>query len=255
MLRAIRHNQGLRQQDVSERAGISQDVVSRAERGRLDGMPLRHLDSIARALNAEISVTIRWRGGDLDRLLDEGHAALGGQLAMWLSRFGWEVRPEVTFSIWGERGAIDLLAFHEATGTLLVVEVKTELASVEETLRRHDAKARLADRIATDQLGWRPRTVARLLVLPDGATPRRRVERHHELLALSHPLRGRELRRWLRAPSTTMSGLIFVSFPRAMRDRRTVLARKRIRHAPVSVAGSLDRPEARPTSAFHAPHA
>lgn len=218
-------------------------------------MPLRHLDSIARALDAEISVAIRWRGGDLDRLLDEGHAALGGQLTAWLSRFGWEIRPEVTFSIWGEHGAIDLLALHEATGTLLVVEVKTELASVEETLRRHDAKVRLADRIATDQRGWTPRAVARLLVLPDGATARRRVERHEVLLARSYPLRGRELRRSLRAPRSPMSGLIFVSFPRGMRDRQTVLSRKRIRHAPVSVAGLPDRPEPRPNTSFHAPHA
>jgi Holliday junction resolvase-like predicted endonuclease len=215
---------------VGERAGISQDVVSRAERGQVAGMPLRNLESIAHALEADVSVTIRWRGGDLDRLLDEGHAALGGRLAAWLSRFGWEVRPEVTFSIWGERGAIDLLAFHETTGTVLVVEVKTELASVEETLRRHDAKARLADRIATDHLGWMPRAVARLLVLPDGATARRRVERHEEVLTRSYPMRGGDVRRWLRAPSKSMSGLLFLSFPRAMPGKRTIVGRKRIRH-------------------------
>ncbi|MDQ2966125.1 MAG: hypothetical protein M3R57_09790, partial [Chloroflexota bacterium] len=100
---------------MGDRAGVSQDVVSRAERGQLDGMPLRHLDSIARALDAEFAVTIRWRGGDLDRLLDEGHAALGGHLVTLLSRLGWDVRPEVTYSIWGERGSIDLLALHERT--------------------------------------------------------------------------------------------------------------------------------------------
>jgi hypothetical protein len=216
-------------------------------------MPFRHLDSIARALDGEIAVTIRWRGGDLDRLLDEGHAALGGRIATWLSRFGWEVRPEVTYSIWGERGAIDLLAFHAPTRTLLVVEVKTELTSVEETLRRHDAKARLADQIATDQLGWNAQTVAGLLVLPEGATPRRRVERHAGVLTRSYPLRGAEVRRWLRAPSVSMSGLLFVPVPQAARSRRAILARKRIRAPRVSVAAPLDRPEPRPSIAYHAP--
>lgn len=218
-------------------------------------MPLRHLDSIARAMEAEIAVTIRWRGGDLDRLLDEGHAALGGQVTAWLGRFGWEVRPEVTYSIWGERGAIDLLAFHERTATLLVVEVKTELASIEETLRRHDAKARLADQIARDQLAWKSRGVARLLVLPDGATPRRRVERHEAVLARSYPLRGGEVRRWLRAPSASMSGLIFVSVPRDMRSRRGPLARKRLRRPSASPPGPTKRPEPQDATAFHAPGA
>jgi transcriptional regulator with XRE-family HTH domain len=252
VLRAIRHNREWRQQDVGDRAGVSQDVVSRAERGRLDGMPLRHLDSIARALDAEIVVTIRWRGGDLDRLLDEGHAALGGQITAWLGRIGWEVRPEVTYSIWGERGAIDLLAFHEPTRTLLVVEVKTELASIEETLRRHDAKARLADQIAREQLAWKSRAVARLLVLPDGSTTRRRVERHDGVLTRSYPLRGAEVRQWLRSPSASMSGLIFLSTPRDVRSRRSPLARKRIRRPSASAAGPIERPEPRAATAFHA---
>lgn len=230
-------------------------MVSRAERGRLDGMPIRHLEAITRALDAEVVVTIRWRGADLDRLLDEGHAALGGQISAWLGRFGWEVRPEVTYSIWGERGAIDLLAFHEPTGTLLVVEVKTELASIEETLRRHDAKVRLADQIARDQLGWKSRAVARLLVLPDGATPRRRVKRHEAMLARTYPMRGGEVRRWLRVPSAPMSGLIFVSFPRGMRGRRRPLARKRVRHASASAAGPIGRRERQTAAVFDAPSA
>jgi transcriptional regulator with XRE-family HTH domain len=240
LLRTIRHNRRWRQEDVSARAGVSQDIVSRAERGHLDGLPLRHLDAIARALDAELVVTIRWRGGDLDRLLDEGHASLVGRCAEELTTRGWDVRPEVTYSIWGERGAIDLLAFHEPTRTLLVVEVKTELASIEETLRRHDAKARLADQIARDQLAWMPGTVARLLVLPDGATPRRRVERHNGVLNRSYPLRGGDVRRWLWAPSASMSGLIFVSLPHEMRGRRSPRARKRIRGSSASAAGPIE---------------
>jgi hypothetical protein len=56
--------------------------------------------------------------------------------------------------VFGERGSIDLLAWHESSRTLLVIELKTELTSVEETLRRHDSKVRLAPGIARERFGW-----------------------------------------------------------------------------------------------------
>ncbi len=114
-LRALRHRRRWRQEDVGATAGISQDLVSLAERGRIDAMPLRRLRSLAAALDADVVVTIRWRAGDLDRLLDEGHAAMVGLLSERLERLGWDIRPEVTYSIYGERGSIDLLAWHAAT--------------------------------------------------------------------------------------------------------------------------------------------
>ena len=195
---------------MAGRAGLSQDTISLVERGRIDGLSLRRLRAIAAALDAELVVTIRWRAGDLDRLLDEGHAALVGRVAAWLEKLAWDVRPDVTFSIFGERGSIDLLGWHSAERTLIVVEVKTELTSIEETLRRHDAKLRLAGRIGVDRFGWQPRRVARLLVLPNTATARRRVRRHEAILGRAYPLRSTELRRWLRAPGGhRMTGVAF----------------------------------------------
>jgi transcriptional regulator with XRE-family HTH domain len=234
-IRAIRHRRGWRQQDLADRAGESQDIVSRVERGRLDRVPLHHLEAIARALEAEVVVSVRWRGADLDRLLDEHHAALVGRIAARLGRLGWEVRPEITYSIYGERGAIDLLAFHRATATLPVVEVKTDLVSVEETLRRHDAKARLALRVAKEQLGWTGESVGRLLVLPEGATVRRRVERHDDVLRRSYPARQEAIRRWPRTPTGPQSGLLFMPIP-AVRP-----ARKRIRGSRCSAASGPGR--------------
>lgn len=227
-LRAIRHHFGWRQGDVGERARVSQQAVSVAERGIIDAMPLRRLRQIARALDADIVVTVRWRGGDLDRLLDEGHASLIGAVLRSLEDFGWEVRPEVTFSVYGERGSIDILAWHAPSRTLLVIEVKTELTSVEETLRRHDAKVRLAADIGRERFGWEARQVARLLVLPDVSTARRRVERHDAVLGRAYPARGSTVRTWLRAPASPMAGLLFVS-PAGGRGQRTSLSRKRIR--------------------------
>ena len=224
-LRAIRHHLGRRQDDVAVRARVSQAAVSLAERGHLDAMPLRRLRAIAKSLDADVVVGIRWRGGDLDRLLDEGHATLVGLVTELLEGLGWETRPEVTYSVYGERGSIDVLAWHPGTRTLLVVEVKTELASVEETLRRHDAKVRLAPAVAAERFGWHAANVARLLVLPGAATPRRRVQRHAAVLDRAYPTRGTAVRGWLAAPSGVMSGLVFMS----LGGRRGRLSRKRIR--------------------------
>ena len=41
-------------------------------------------------------------------------------VARLLTAAGWEVAPEVSFSIYGERGVIDVLARHPTAGSLLV---------------------------------------------------------------------------------------------------------------------------------------
>jgi transcriptional regulator with XRE-family HTH domain len=226
-IRALRHRLSWRQVDLGNRAGVSQDLVSLVERGRLDAMPLRTIRAVAAALDATVLVTIRWRGGDLDRLIDEGHAAIVGQVIAWFASIGWDLQPEVTFSVYGERGSIDVLAWHAPSRTLLVIEVKTALTSVEETLRRHDVKARLAPNIAAERFGWRAKTVARLLVLPDTSTARRHVGRHDLVLGRAYPVRGDQLRAQLRSGALTAAGLLFVSGQTARR-----LTSRRIRGTP-----------------------
>jgi hypothetical protein len=63
----------------------------------------------------------------------------------------------VSYSVYGERGSIDLLAWHPAIRTLLVIEVKTEVSSVEAMLRKHDEKVRLAPRVAAERFDGRQR--------------------------------------------------------------------------------------------------
>ncbi len=211
LLRLLRHHQARRQTDVALAAGLSQPQVSRLEAGRLEGVPLRSLRAVARALGAEIVITLRWRGGDLDRLADEGHASLVGAAIRVLEAAGWIVQPEVSYSVFGERGSIDIVAWHPEARVLLIIEVKTELTSIEETLRRHDAKVRLAPGIAQERFGWDARLVARLLILPDTTTARRRVRRHEVVLGRAYPDRGPLVRRWLRDPRGPFSGLLFVA--------------------------------------------
>ena len=160
--------------------------------------------------------------------MDEGHAALVGRVATMLRELGWDVRLEVSYSVYGERGSIDVLAWHPVARVLLVVELKTELVAVEETLRKHDQKARLALRVAAERFDWEARAVGRLLVLPSLSTPRRRVERHAAAMDVAYPRRGSGLREWLASP-TGAAGLLFLDVIGGDRRGRSVIARKRIR--------------------------
>lgn len=210
-LRAIRQRLGLRQADVAARAGLSQQVVSALERGGLEQLSLRAARGVARALGAELVISVRWRGAEIDRVRDEDHAHVIAETAAMLEADGWLTATEVTYSWYGERGSIDLLAFHPATRTLLVVEVKTEIASVEETLRRHDAKVRLAGRVARDRFGWDARSVSRFLAVRDTRTARRRIDRHDAVFSRAYPIRGWATRTWLHAPSGAAGLLLFLS--------------------------------------------
>ena len=235
--RALRHRLGWRQGDLAARAAVSQHLISLIERGRLEEVSLARVRRVARELEADVALQIRWRGGDLDRLVDEGHAWIVDRVVELLSRGDWEVRVEVSYSVYGERGSIDLLGWHAAERVLLVVEVKTDLVAIEETLRKHGEKARLASRIAVDQLGWNARVIARLLVLPALATSRRRVARHDGVMRAAYPDRGPELRRWLAAPTArAASGLLFLHVDRSSR----ALGRRRIRRSGSSHRDAAD---------------
>jgi transcriptional regulator with XRE-family HTH domain len=211
VIRALRRRRRWRQRDLGRSARLSQQSVSRIERGRLEGVDLATIDRVAVALDARLDVRLAWRGGELDRLLDERHAALVEAVVGRLSALGWQTAVEVTYAEYAERGAIDVMAWFPARRALLVVEVKTMLASIEATHRRHDEKVRLAATIARKRFGYLPLTVSRLLVLPDDSTARRHVARHGGTFDSVLPGRGLELRRWLHDPVGSMRGVWFLA--------------------------------------------
>src|SRR3954469_23861250 len=90
----------------------------------------------------QIDVRVRWHGADLDRLLDEGHARLTDHVVQRLRAAAWDCLVEATFSIDGERGSIDILATHESSGHVLVVEVKTVVPDMQAMLAAIDRKTR-----------------------------------------------------------------------------------------------------------------
>jgi transcriptional regulator with XRE-family HTH domain len=227
--RAVRVRLRWRQIDLWIKAGLSQQVISRFERGRFDEMSLATIRQIVRALDGRLDLIFGWRGAALDRLLDERHAALVDTVRRLLEAAGWMVTLEVSYSEFGERGSIDLLAFHPATGLLVVVEVKTEIGSVEATFRKHDEKARLGGTIARRRFGWAVRGVSRLLVLPDAPTPRRQVGRFTALFDRAYPLRGWSAKRWLNEPRSEAHLLLFLSSTRRGSGSQGSLAVQRVR--------------------------
>jgi transcriptional regulator with XRE-family HTH domain len=208
--RTLRRRLGWRQVDLAAKADISQSLVSNIERGLLGQCTVKTLRDVFGALETDLNLTARWRGGELDRVLDEDHAWLVAAIVRILRSDGWATLAEVTFSEYGERGSIDVLAWHAATRTLLVIEVKASIASTEETLRRMDVKVRLAPRIGTARFGSRPATVARLLVIGDTSTNRRRAVRLTDTGAFTS-VPKHEVRDWLRRPAGSLASVMFLA--------------------------------------------
>ena len=226
-MRSLRARNRWRQRDLAARAGLSRDAVSRVERGHLDGLTLGTVSRLVTALDATLVVEVRWQGADLDRLVDRRHARLQEITARRLTVAGWMASVEVSFNHFGDRGSCDVIAWHPATQSILVVEVKSRLGNVQDTLHRLDVKARLSPFIA-EQLSWpKPTSVARALVLAEDRTSRRVLARH-EMLFASFATRGWAAARWLRQPTAGARALLwFQSLPDSGDMRTTVLERIR----------------------------
>ena len=210
VIRALRRRRGWRQVDLATHAGVSQSTVSRIERGWFEDLSLRTVRSVSSALEARVHLAPRWRGAELDRLLDEDHAAVVASVARQLESLGWQALLEVTYAHYGERGSIDVLGLQPSLKAVAVIEIKTDIASTEELGRKIDEKARLAPEIVRARVGWVPAVVGRLVVMPDTMRLRRLVERH-EVLKRMFPSDGRAVRRWLRDPRESVAGLWFLS--------------------------------------------
>lgn len=231
VIRTLRHRRGWRQVDLGVRAAASQSAISDMERGGIDRYTLHAVRRVLRALDAWVSLDPVWGGrGDLDRLLDADHARLTQLWAERHRRAGWGVWNEASYSVFGERGRIDQLAFHADTGTLEVTEVKTGIWDVQDTLGRLDAKVRLAPRVAASR-GWRATRVVGALVVMEGSTARRRLREHRDLFA-TYSLRGRAALAWIRDPRPLGTGLLFfVSLPRTNQGRLGYAGQRRVRLA------------------------
>jgi transcriptional regulator with XRE-family HTH domain len=180
MLRMVRIRRGMRQGDVAEHAGVSPSVVARQERG-----VIRSVDTLERhaaELDLRLDIRLSGRAGELVRLADEEHAAIVELLAGWLRDEGFVVELEASFSEWGERGRIDLLACDTRSRLLVIVEVKTLLLDLQQLLGSANVREQLASKIA-GRRGWTVDRVVTVLAIADGAVNRSVVRRHPTLFA------------------------------------------------------------------------
>lgn len=229
VVRTLRVRQGWRQDDLARRSRVSRSTVARIERGQLRGISLERLRRVLEALNVRLDLIARWNAGDLDRLLKARHSAMHEAVAAVFRQLrDWEIAPEVSFSIYGERGVIDLLAWHAASRTLLVVEMKTEIVDVNELMGKADQRRRLAAKIAADR-GWLAGTVAVWVVVADSRTNRRRLAAHRTVLRAAFPVDGRSVPAWLRTPSRPLAALSFLTNAHHVRARSSMAATKRVR--------------------------
>jgi transcriptional regulator with XRE-family HTH domain len=249
LIRMLRHHRNWRMDDLASRAGVGLSTVERLEAGRIKKMQLTSIRAVVGAFGLSVDLGVRGLSASSDRLLDERHAQLQGACVAWLATLGWLTQIEVSYSLYGERGSIDILTWHSSTSTLLVIEIKSELVSVEATLRKLDEKVRLAPRIGR-QVGWQPKVVGRLLVLPDESTQHRRVQAHAPVLDRALPSRTRQVRAWCRKPSGSLAGLLFLGHTKRRGGASGGGSRVRVAAArrPLAARADQSRPESTPAN-------
>ncbi len=227
-IRVVRIRRRIRQVDLATLVGLSQQTISRIERGRIGGVTVDTLERVFDELGIRNNLQTWWDGAELDRLLAGRHSGMHDEVArMFEALPEWVIAPEVSFAIYRERGVIDILAWHAASRTLLVIELKTDLVDVQETVGTLDRKRRLAAQIAADR-GWKPAAVSVWLVIAGSRTNQRRVGAHRAMLRAAYPVDGRTIRGWLEAPSGAIAALSFLPSTRGTSANREFAPVRRV---------------------------
>ena len=241
---------GLRQRDVADRARLSQAVVSRIDRGRLDTLTWSSIERVCAALEIRLDLLARWRGVEGALLLDRDHAAIVELLVREMTALGWETIVEFSVNHDGDRGSVDIVGWHPGARALLLVEVKTLIVDVQELTAAIDRKSRVVPRLITLERGWLLSIVGRLLVVRGSRSARAAIERHSATFASALPDRTIACRRWLRRPAGRLAGILFVAESR----RETVLQQpcgaRRVRRS-VSACRTHDDARASARTASH----
>ena len=204
VLRMLRLRRDWRQSDVAEKAGISSSAVGRHESGVIGSLSL--LEQHAAVFGLRVDVRVVGRAGSLIRLADEEHAGIVETVAGWFREHRFLTETEASFSEWGERGRIDLLAFDAATGTLAIVEAKTQLLDLQDLFGGLNVKERLAETIA-ERRGWKVRRCVTVLAVAHTGANRSVVRGHPSLfadfdtqrLSIAGLRTGRRLIHWVKA--------------------------------------------------------
>jgi transcriptional regulator with XRE-family HTH domain len=215
---------GMSQGQVAAAAGVSRSMVSQVERGELEETSVRIIRRVGASLGVSLPFEPRWRGVELPKLMDAGHASMVRAVVAHLGAAGWQCIPEHTFNEWGERGSIDVLAWQPARRAVVCLEIKTRLVDLQDLLSTEDRKRRLAPVLAR-KLGWNPVIAGSVLVLPEETWARNAVRRHGPVFDAKFPMRTIDVRHWLENPDRHAAGIWFlVDVARGDRKRGSAAA-------------------------------
>ncbi len=220
IVRAIRTDRGLRQEDVAAPIDVDRSVMTDLEAGRLEAVSLRTARRLCGRLGIDLIVEARWRGGAVDRLLDRDHAAIVERVSRVLTAAGWQVELEFTFNEFGDRGSVDVLGWHPVDRALLIVEVKSTFTDLQAMLMTLSRKVRVVPKVAARERGWDRRSLGRILVVIGTSRNRRVVGSHRSVFDATFPSNTLATRQWIHAPTSDFAGLWFVS-PVALTHTRT----------------------------------
>jgi DNA-binding XRE family transcriptional regulator len=192
-VRDVRLALGWSQRELARRSEIAQSTVCRIERAVLDDLTFDTAALILDVLGVRVSLVLQAPFiADRGWQRDAGHARCLAYVARRLRRLGWTVVTEVEIVTGSSHGWIDVLAYRESDGLLLIIEVKTDLVDLGKLQRQVSWYERAAWEAARQQ-GWSPRrAISAVLVL---ATERtfEQIEDNRELLRQSFPLSARGL--------------------------------------------------------------
>jgi len=179
---------GWSQRELSRRSGVPQAEVCRIERGRARDLRITVLDRLFVALGVRY-----WLQTEAPRLnrpqSDLVHARCSAHVTRRLMSSGWLVEREVEIGNDRFRGWIDILAFHPASGILLMIEVKTEIHDIGEIERTMNWYQREAARAAR-RFGWQATSVASALLVLDSQANDERILASSSVFATAFPGRA-----------------------------------------------------------------
>ena len=205
LVRGARVTIGWTQQELGDRAAVPQSLVSRLERGLHSGADFDDLQRIAKVMGGRFTIGLTAPFlVDRSRQRDRVHAVCIAYVIRHLRRAGWRAESEVEIGGSAGPGWIDVLAWHPASGALLVIEVKTEVhdfGRIQRTLGWYEHRAWEAAR----RLGWLPQRSRGALILLDTASVATVLRANRELAAAAFPVRAAELAAFVGAPSSSTS--------------------------------------------------
>lgn len=192
---------GWSQRELADRADTSHTTIWRMEDGHAACLDLLVAERVLRVLGIRASLAFDARHlADRRRQLDAVHARLVSYVARRLERAGWRTALEVALGDGAPRGWIDLLAYREVDGALLIDETKTEIpdfGGLGRSLSFYEREAWAAAR----SLGWTPRRAIVLVTALDSVALAQRLTDNRDLVTRMFPAPVPDTAAWLADPS------------------------------------------------------